>query len=375
MTRPAQGAELRGGAPRRPRMRADWRPRNMKIAVLWAECCAVILAVPLAAFGAEGGLAPSPADDAAEIRRLRVEINALNLINGLHLSIAQVQALVDGAREMKALAEKLPPDRGPGKDMAAEEAAAMCAALEKVLACLRKGEDPPPALLAELKEKTGKTGRREATGVEKSEYNRNVVEIEARVGALLSDAQREVIEEFKPCLVPPKTLRDPVRVGQVRTFEAQEAFLERARKIPSERWAKLGKLIVDKAMRKWEEKNGALPAKARADEIEKAMTLIDQARSMPEVEFQISKSSLAEKLIFMDRKDEIHKELESLASRRDAPPGKIARILLDPRIIPALERRLAIMKNGGKDPAVDLEDIEGADTCKGGKCGTPAKKE
>lgn len=116
-------------------------------------------------------------------------------------------------------------------------------------------------------------------------------------------------------------------------------------------------------------------ASSAQGEIEKAMALIGQARSMSEVDFQINKSLLAEKVAFIDRKEEILKELDELSAGRKAPPGKVADILLDPRIIPVLERRLALMKNGGKDPAADLEDIEGADTCKGGKCGTPVKKE
>jgi hypothetical protein len=49
-------------------------------------------------------------------------------------------------------------------------------------------------------------------------------------------------------------------------------------------------------------------------------------------------------------------------------PGKIAGILLDPRIIPVYERRLGQMKGFQPEKPVDLERIKGADAKKG-KCG------
>ncbi len=366
------------GSVSTPSARFSGRRIDMK-ELLLAASFAALSAFCASALAAESdcpapGPAPQAKGDPAEIHRLKVEINALNLINGLHLSAAQVQALLDGAREVKALKERHFPEKENDRE-APSNAAELCMLLEKVKACYEKGEEPPAELLAELREKSGRGRKPAGDRPDPAEYGRRIREIEAKVCALLSESQKEVIADFKPCLVPPKNLRDPVRVGQAKSSEIQETFLEHTRRIPADRWAKLGRLIVEKALSKWEEKNGAIPEKKRAEEMEKAMAVIEKARALSDVDFQIEKTPLAEKITFIDRKEVVMKELEGLITRRIAPAGKVANVLLDPRIIPVLERRLELAKKAEKDPAVDLDGIEGADSCKGGKCGTPVKKD
>jgi hypothetical protein len=315
----------------------------------------------------------APTGDPVAIKKLTVEINVLNLLNGLHLSVAQVQALLDGARKVKALRET---HIGPSETtVAPEQAAALCKALEAVRTFYEKGKTPSPEAAARLKTalKKASAGRKPARRGNQQAYRREVRLVEESVCAQLSDAQLEVIAEFDPCLIPPRNLRDPVRVGQAKSFGRQEKMLQNLRKIPGERWQKLGRLILEKALGMWEKRHGAMKADVRAREIDRAAGIIEQAREMSEVDFQIHKAEMAERITFLDMKEELKKEIQGLVKRRFAPPGKVAHILLDPRIIDVLARRWELMRHWERDPAVDLDRIRPANTCKDGKCGTKVK--
>jgi hypothetical protein len=343
--------------------------------------CIVLVFGLAAGFGAGYALAedceeaPRPGDP-ANIKKLKVDINVLNLMNGLHLSVDQVEAILAGAREVEKLRSELLPSRGRETSLPEAEARALCEILKEIKALYRRGEEPDPALLKRFREgwlKAHRSARKPRKKIDGAEYNRRLKAVENRVLSLLSDSQREVLADYKPCLIPPKNLRDPVRVGQVKSFQVQEKFLENIRRIPADRWKKLGRLIIDKALSRWEKRHGLLEPDERRKEIEKALSVVTEARALGDVDFQIRKSDLAKKITFVDKKEELQKELEGIIRKRHVPPGKLAHILLDARIIPVLEKRLALLRNLPRDEAVDLKDVKGADTCKDGKCGTKVK--
>jgi hypothetical protein len=190
---------------------------------------------------------------------------------------------------------------------------------------------------------------------------------------MLLDSQKEVISTFKPCLIPPKNLKDPVRVGQAADNTREAEVLARLRTLPAGKWEKVKAAVLDLAISKWEEKHGKFTPAEREAEIAEADAVVAEARGLSEVDFQMRKDDLSRRFALRSRKDELKKEMETLEGERFEAPGKVANILLDPKIIPVLERRLRQLKGFAPEDPVDLEGIAGADTCKDGKCGKKFK--
>ncbi len=60
-------------------------------------------------------------------------------------------------------------------------------------------------------------------------FNARLVELEIAAESLLRPGQLEVLKTYKACLIPPKNLKDPVRVGQAAGSSTQMAkWLDRA---------------------------------------------------------------------------------------------------------------------------------------------------
>jgi hypothetical protein len=53
-----------------------------------------------------------------------------------------------------------------------------------------------------------------------------------KVCEILTDAQKEVISTFKPCLLPPKSQTNPVLVGQSEEKDDAVRLLRRVRELP-----------------------------------------------------------------------------------------------------------------------------------------------
>jgi len=45
-------------------------------------------------------------------------------------------------------------------------------------------------------------------------FHDKIAKLEEEVEGILSSAQFSIVEDFKPCLILPKSLQDPLRVGQ-----------------------------------------------------------------------------------------------------------------------------------------------------------------
>ena len=67
--------------------------------------------------------------------------------------------------------------------------------------------------------------------------------------------------------------------------------------------------------------------------------VLDQARAMDDVDFQLNCEDLAQDLEFLDRKAQLEKDLTNVVGEEDTVLQKIKQFLLDPAIIPLLEER------------------------------------
>lgn len=241
----------------------------------------------------------------AEISRLRKEINNWNLINGLQLDQRQIEQIM-----------------------------ALCA--EAAGAALPKG-----AALAEL---------------------------EGEVEQVLNPGQRQVIADYKACLVPPKNLKDPVRVGQASDHSQYEQWLARARgqSEPALETA------INEELARAAEHLGPLSK----DEQQKRKALLrktaHQAAGMSDTEFELAKVQLAQRIAPPDRAGELHAEIDRLTRERGLP-GRVAKFMLNPEFIGQLRERGQQLAQGIERKSADLADGPQAENCDKG-CALRPKK-
>ncbi len=307
--------------------------------------------------GSVAGVRDLPALE-KEVRALRADINILNLVNGLHLTPHQVVHLLRSAREAKDLLEEAAPP-GPDPKALSREARA----LEEIRRAMLDGKEAPEDSLRDLGNARARRRAPRRTG---AEVEKGLAALEDGVEAGLLPTQKEVIRTYKACLVPPKDLRDPVRVGQANDAGPMIRLLERIVEVPADRWEKEAPRIVDRVIEEEQEHRGRLNEVEQAERRAALRAGFEEARAMEAADFGMRKDALAERIEAPDRVHDIVLELQSIAEAQGAP-GKTARILLDPRAIPIYQRRLEMLRNAARTP-VDLDGVKEADSCKDGHC-------
>jgi hypothetical protein len=178
-----------------------------------------------------------------------------------------------------------------------------------------------------------------------------------------------VILTYAPCLIPPKNLKDPVRVGQAKDNQSKMVrLLERLRKIPGKQYRKHKTLILNKAVEAIEQK----AKKFTYEELEKVKQRIEKIfekiRKMDETEFQLNKQDLAKQLSFLKKQEKVESQLLKAQRENRIIRSKIRHNFLNPAIKNVLQERLKIMKEFEMKKPVDLDRISPADNCKDGKC-------
>ena len=98
-------------------------------------------------------------------------------------------------------------------------------------------------------------------------------------------------------------------------------------------------------------------------EAERLMKVLDKARAMSDKDFELNGPDLAKEFISESKKNlekdkELQKELEKIHQERRGGPSRTGRILINPKIMPILEKRLELMKNAKQLPPADLDKIK-----------------
>ncbi len=213
--------------------------------------------------------------DARAIRALSKEINHWNLVNGMYFSPGQMEqliALADQAERLKA----------------AQRAARPRERLH------------PVALDARL------------------------VELELAAERVLRPAQREVLQEYQPCLIPPKNLKDPVRVGQARDDSHLARWLERARGRDEAAVA----TMIDRLMEREVARLGPMDESDQNARRQLLTNTVQLASAMTDVEFALNQPDLVDSIQPPDRKEELTASIEELKRIR-VRPGRTHDFLLN----------------------------------------------
>jgi len=309
---------------------------------LWRQFALVAWA--LVAIGvfpkAAGAAAPMRRPDevdpqaARRLQDLFLDISTINLLNGLRLTREQTKAILALARE----AEERRND-GRRVETYRKALADAVAAYEAFKAEANKGNPPGEsatrrAVHFERRIKMLRNRRAEL-------IDRHTPEFDARLQGILTEGQLQIIETFRPCLVPPKDLKDPVRAGQVASDRGVR-MLARVRRVPERLWRERKHFIASRHVEKIGHGRLEITDKeARAAEEKHFIDVVEKARAMSDVEFEMEKSALAQQLSPQERLGQLLER--SRVVRSKAVPRQVsraARWLLHPRIIPILAERL-----------------------------------
>ena len=189
----------------------------------------------------------------------------------------------------------------------------------------------------------------------------------------LFEAQKKVLVDYKPCLIPPKDLKDPVRVGQASDDSAITKTLEQLRKLPQRKYDEDKKKIAEKQLSKIEEHQGRWPDGEREKKLQELVKFIDKVRAMSDVDFEMNKSELAKEFSKFARKEMLEEKLEKISKEDKIVRDKIRAFLLNPRIVPLLRERIKQLKQANYGKPVDLDKISPAPSCKTGGCAIKEK--
>jgi len=123
-----------------------------------------------------------------------------------------------------------------------------------------------------------------------------VASLADRIDGVLNDIQRAMVASFSCCILPPRDLVDPVRIGQAQVGDWEIPALEKVRSL-SAIWVPLARhrarTLLERRLRAI--KPGVLSSEVQALR-EKTDGIIDRARAMSDVDFAIQKQALAAEL-------------------------------------------------------------------------------
>ena len=251
----------------------------------------------------------------AQLRELHGEINNWNLINGLHMSQAQISRIV-GLYESAV----------PSKFLTGDE-------------------------------QSGRPGERMFLALERS------------VEDILNPGQIQVLAEYKPCLRPPKNLRDPVRIGQANDNSGHEKWLSKARTLSGKRLNR----VVERCLEREEKHLGQMTSAERGQRRSLLKRTARQAARLSDTDFELSKSELAERIAPPDREQDLNQTINIL-TRQLNRPGRIANMLLKPDFIAQLRERGQQLATGVIPESANLAAEPQAENCDQSCAINPKKK-
>jgi len=317
----------------------------------------VLLVLAAGPAGAEG---PAPAQAAApsaapvswdEQNRamgyLILHLSNINVVNGLSLSREQAVALRDLARQVQAASPALPDLTGPYRPDLVEVRDAYMEVRRRLLAgeeidealrqrvararttesaVVRLSITPPDAARAgcarchqapeapdvrtlgadayrgRVEQVARDPADRRAVFLAHSEGllgKRGLVTVALladKVDGILTDAQKAGLAAFSCCLLPPKDMSDPSRIGQAESGEQTVESLRQAREIPDALWPAVRRMILERA----EALTVAVAPGADEDRKQAVRDRVgdvyDRARAAGDVDFELDKHALAAEL-------------------------------------------------------------------------------
>ncbi|HLD36278.1 MAG TPA: hypothetical protein VJC37_06115 [Planctomycetota bacterium] len=283
-----------------------------------------------------------------KIAQVREEISLTNLINGLNLTESQLAGLISVLSEVQDMRKSYK-----------EKHRALAEEMLKSFKDLQKNLENGPKLPVEVANQAG--GNNERAKELGEEFKKKLAPYQEKVENVLTEAQKIVIDDFKPCLLPPKSQKNPVRVGQAKSNEQAIEHLRKLREISQDAYEQKRDTILNRYFSKFEEKKGKMNDEEKANEKKRLFELVDRVRAITPEEFELNKDELAEEFIIKDRAEELGNQLKDILEYRHKDKGglnKIGRFFLKPEMLGILKTRLNTLKNFKPSEPANLDNIK-----------------
>lgn len=254
---------------------------------------------------------------AQEELNLRRDIQLLNLVDGLYLTQEQMQELI----KVVTVARKL---REEHQTRMQQYTAAARPVLEELRESLIAGRGKPDDLARRVHQSQAPIHK------ELQEHQKKMLLLVDDVRRILNENQIELLRDYKPCLIPPYN-PSSASIGQSSVDPGPTVrMLERIRSLRPRAWnARKHRIIEQMAEHALFYGHVQLTAEDKGQ----LLQLMEQARALPDVQWEGQKTVLARKV-------------RSLLERDSRPKGdlelarKIGQFMLNPRLAPILEGRL-----------------------------------
>jgi hypothetical protein len=291
------------------------------------------------AWAGRGDLFPGDSDFQkvrTRVAELQEDISTINLLNGLNLSQDQMKQILQLAQEARQVRERATIN-SPSLMDALRQAETSYATLKEEIqkGAPARGQIPTQAaqINHHLKELQDQSNRQMST-----EFN----SLEGKLRGVLTPEQLKVVEDFSPCLIPPVDLRSPVRAGQAASNHGTVNLLRRLRAIPEDKWQARRRMIAQKIVNNINENHYRMTEAEKTAEEAHLLAVLDKARQMSDMDFELAKEKLAEQIAPQDKIKNLRAEIEARSPHVRKPQmSRLGRSLLSDNIIPILEQRLA----------------------------------
>lgn len=273
------------------------------------------------------------------IRNLFNDISTVNLLNGLYLTEPQMKEILILAKKTQRIKQEFIEKKGAVFISVLDEAEL---AYQNLLAEIMKGEPAKQGSPIERKAVRIKRQLKEISHKVMRTMSNELSVLDHELSKILTQEQQQVIEDFKPCLIPPKGLKNPVRAGQASSNDRVINMLRRIREIPSHTWNHRKYQFLARHVERFSRHRSVMTEAEKEKEIQRLLNLTEKARALSDTDFELEKETLAEELRPVNMVNELREELgKRIPYMRKPKVSKIARFLLNERIIPILEERLS----------------------------------
>ena len=246
---------------------------------------------------------------------VREDIRILNLVNSLYLTKNQMLALLTKAREAETKKET---SNSQLKKLTGYSEAS----LKEMRGKLMRNKELPKYL-------TGEVGSSQKKLHDlKDKHEEEMLKLAKDVTKILNENQLVMVDAYKPCIIPQRSLTHPERVGQAGAAVGMERLLERIHDMPQPVYQQRKEGILMGAAARLE-KHTRKEVNVEKEK-RRLAKIFDEARALSDLEFDLKKAELAQKILPEENKAKTEKERLR----------KIARFFLSPRIIPVLEEKL-----------------------------------
>ncbi len=286
-------------------------------------------------------------------KALQEEMSLLNLVNGLYLTEPQIKTIIGCAKQAGEL-----------RDCFLFENLKAVEEFKTALEELKKVLEMNSVIPKPLEERVGQ--KEQAVLVLRSKYFAELKKLQDKLDGVLSDGQKSVIAEFNPCIIPPANLKNPVRVGQASNTSELETHLTNLRKMPEKVFGRIIGVLTGQLIEMMEVHFGKYTDEERKAEKERLIGIVKKARAMSDEEFALNKTELAKEIL--KTHDDFVNSVQGfvkIVSKVTGGLTKTANFLLNPRVVPILEKRLDLMKSGVIQP-VELEKLRQGETAEAG---------